>query len=286
MPENEGFSLTTVWNTISEALSKWGLKVVAAIVVLIIGLIIARAVRRSMGRRLGKTKLDNTLALFFAALTYYLLMTVVVIFVLGLFGIETTSLVAVIGAAGLAIGLALQGALSNFAAGVMLLVFRPLKVGDLVEAAGVIGVVAEIGMFSIKLDTPDNIRISMPNSKVYGEVIKNYTHHDKRRNDMVVGVSYSDDIGLAIKTIEKVIDADPRALKDPAPQVAVGELADSSVNILVRPWCKPADYFSLRFDLTRKFKEELEAAGCSIPFPQNDVHLHRVDVDSSTGQAA
>jgi len=276
MPENEGFSLTTVWNTITEALSTWGLKVVAAIVVLIIGLIVARAVRRSMGRRLGKTKLDNTLALFFAALTYYLLMTVVVIFVLGLFGIETTSLVAVIGAAGLAIGLALQGALSNFAAGVMLLVFRPLKVGDMVEVAGVVGVVAEIGMFSMKLDTPDNIRVNLPNSKVYGDVVKNFTHHQTRRNDMVVGISYTDDIGRAIETIEKVIEAEPRALKDPAPQIAVGELGDSSVNILVRPWCKPADYFSLRFDLTRRFKEELEAAGCSIPFPQQDVHLHRI----------
>jgi small conductance mechanosensitive channel len=276
MPENEGFSLTTVWNTITEALSTWGLKVVAAIVVLIIGLIVARAVRRSMGRRLGKTKLDNTLALFFAALTYYLLMTVVVIFVLGLFGIETTSLVAVIGAAGLAIGLALQGALSNFAAGVMLLVFRPLKVGDMVEVAGVVGVVAEIGMFSMKLDTPDNIRVNLPNSKVYGDVVKNFTHHETRRNDMVVGISYTDDIGRAIETIEKVIEAEPRALKDPASQIAVGELGDSSVNILVRPWCKPADYFSLRFDLTRRFKEELEAAGCSIPFPQQDVHLHRI----------
>jgi small conductance mechanosensitive channel len=276
MPENEGFSLTTVWNTITEALSTWGLKVVAAIVVLIIGLIVARVVRRSMGRRLGKTKLDNTLALFFAALTYYLLMTVVVIFVLGLFGIETTSLVAVIGAAGLAIGLALQGALSNFAAGVMLLVFRPLKVGDMVEVAGVVGVVAEIGMFSMKLDTPDNIRVNLPNSKVYGDVVKNFTHHETRRNDMVVGISYTDDIGRAIETIEKVIEAEPRALKDPASQIAVGELGDSSVNILVRPWCKPADYFSLRFDLTRRFKEELEAAGCSIPFPQQDVHLHRI----------
>jgi small conductance mechanosensitive channel len=142
--------------------------------------------------------------------------------------------------------------------------------------------VAEIGMFSIKLDTPDNVRISMPNSKVYGDIIKNFTHHEQRRNDMVVGISYSDNIGVAVETIKKVIDADPRALKDPAPQIAVGELADSSVNILVRPWCKPEDYFSLRFDLTRRFKEELEAAGCSIPFPQNDVHLHRVD----GGQAA
>jgi len=276
MPDNEGFSFTGVLNTISEVLSTWGLKVVAALAVFIIGMIVARSVRRSMGRRLAKTRLDSTLALFFAALTYYVLMTVVVVFVLGLFGIETASLVAVIGAAGLAVGLALQGALSNFAAGVMLLIFRPLKVDDVVEVAGVVGVVAEIGMFSIKLDTPDNIRVNLPNSKVYGDLIKNFTHHDKRRNDMVVGVSYSDDIGRAIETIKKVIEADPRALKDPSPQIAVGELADSSVNILVRPWCKPADYFSLRFDLTRRFKEELEAAGCSIPFPQRDVHLHRI----------
>ena len=198
---------------------------------------------------------------------------VVVIAVLNLFGIETTSLIAIVGAAGLAIGLALQGTLSNFAAGVMLLIFRPFKIGDYVQVAGSAGSVVEIGVFTTTLHTPDNVRVTIPNAAVYGETISNFSANENRRVDLVMGISYSDDIGKAMEVIRGVLERDERVLENPALTVAVSELADSSVNIVVRPWCKGSDYWPLRFDLTRALKEELEVAGCSIPFPQQDLHV-------------
>ena len=257
-----------------ELVSAWGLQVVGAIAVLIIGRIVAGALRRGATRALERADTDPTLVPFLSGLVYYLALAVVVIAVLGLFGIETTSLVAVLGAAGLAIGLALQGTLSNFAAGVMLLVFRPFKNGDFVEAAGVKGSVDQIGIFTTVLNTPDNVKIIVPNSTIYNDTITNYSAYDTRRNDIVVGVGYGDDLGVARDTILRVLQADDRVLADPEPQVAVSELGDSSVNFVVRPWCKAEDYWDLRFDLMRALKEQLESAGCSIPFPQTDVHLH------------
>ena len=260
--------------TIITLVSTWGLQVVGAIAVLIVGRIVAGWLRRMTRRALERAKVDAVLIPFLANGVYYLALIVVVIAVLSLFGIETTSLIAVLGAAGLAVGLALQGTLSNFAAGVMLLIFRPFKVGDFVEVAGTGGSVQEVGIFSSVLHTPDNVRITIPNSAVYGDTIKNYSANDTRRNDLVVGISYDDDIARAIDTIQKVLSGDSRVLGDPAPTLAVGELGDSSVNLVVRPWCAGSDYWALRFDLTRKLKEELEAAGCSIPYPQHDVHLN------------
>jgi len=168
----------------------------------------------------------------------------------------------------------MQGTLSNFAAGVMLLAFRPFGLGNYVEVAGVAGSVQEIGIFTTTLNTPDNVQILVPNAAIYGSTIKNYSSNDTRRNDLVIGISYGDDIARAIETIQKVLASDPRVLRDPEPFVAVSELADSSVNLVVRPWCTGADYWALRGDLTRRLKEELESAGCSIPFPQRDVHIH------------
>jgi small conductance mechanosensitive channel len=213
---------------------------------------------------------------------YYVLLAVVAIAVLSSFGVQTASLVAVLGAAGLAVGLALQGTLSNFAAGVMLLVFRPFKVGDFIDAAGTMGSVVEIGVFSTTMKSPDNVLIVVPNSQIYGQIIKNFNGFDTRRVDMVVGVSYDDDLAVVIDTIRRVLDADDRILPEPEPQVAVSNLGDSSVDLVVRPWCRGADYWSLRFDLTRRFKEELEGAGCSIPFPQRDVHLYQVQSASTS----
>ena len=271
-----GFDFSGILNKLSELVSTWGLKVIGAVVVLIVGLIVARSIRRGIRRGMAKSKrIDEALIPFVSGIAYYLLLAALLIAVLQMFGIETTSLIAVLGAAGLAVGLALQGTLSNFAAGVMLLVFRPFKIGDFVEAGGTAGSVKEIGIFSTTLATPDNVKIVMPNSAVYGQTIKNYTANDTRRNDLVMGISYNDDIGKAREVIIKVLNTDERVLKDPAPVVAVSELADSSVNLVVRPWCKKEDYWDVRFDLTRRMKEELEAAGCSIPFPQNDVHLHQ-----------
>jgi small conductance mechanosensitive channel len=260
--------------TVVTLISAWGLRVIGALAVLIVGRIIAGSIRRATQRALERAEVDAVLVPFLANGVYYLTLVVVVIAVLSLFGIETTSLIAVLGAAGLAVGLALQGTLSNFASGVMLLIFRPFKVGDYVEVAGTGGSVQEVGIFSTTLHSPDNVKITIPNSAVYGETIKNYSANDTRRNDLVIGISYGDDIARAVETISQVLAADSRVLDDPAPTVAVGELADSSVNLVVRPWCAGSDYWPLRFDLTRKLKEELEAAGCSIPYPQQDVYLH------------
>jgi small conductance mechanosensitive channel len=146
-----------------------------------------------------------------------------------------------------------------------------------VDAGGTAGTVEAVGLFTTRLNTPDNIHIIIPNSGIYGGTIKNFSHHEHRRNDMVLGISYDDDIGVAVQTIKAVLDAEPRVLKDPEYMVAVSELADSSVNLVVRPWCKASDYWALRFDLTRTLKERLEAAGCSIPYPQRDVYLHKTD---------
>jgi small conductance mechanosensitive channel len=262
--------------------SIWGLRVVGALTVLILGRMACGIARNAVRSAMEKRAVDASLIPFVSGLVYFTLLAAVVIAVLGMFGIETTSLVAVLGTAGLAIGLALQGTLSNFSSGVMLLLFRPFQVGDFVDTAGVAGSVAEIGLFSTILNTGDNVRIIVPNSAVFGATIKNFSANDTRRNDIVLGISYGDDIGRAIETVNQILERDERVLREPAPVVAVSELADSSVNLVVRPWCKTEDYWALRFDLQRTFKEQLEAAGCSIPFPQQDVHVHQVSGAAST----
>jgi small conductance mechanosensitive channel len=264
-------------DTLIGLVSAWGLSVLGAIAVLVVGRMVARALRSGVTRGLVRSKLDETLVPFLSGIVYYLALAVVLIAVLGLFGIETTSLVAVLGAAGLAIGLALQGTLSNFSAGVMLLGFRPFRKGDVVEVAGQKGKVNEVGIFTTVLDTPDNVRIIVPNSAIYGATITNYSAYDTRRNDLVIGVGYGDDLATAESVIRRVIGSDSRVLKEPEPLIAVSNLGDSAVDFVVRPWCTADDYWGLRFDLTRRLKEELEAAGCSIPFPQRDVHVFRND---------
>jgi len=259
----------------ADLLTQWGLKVVGAIALLIVGRMVAGLLRKLTRRSMKKAEVDATLIPFMSSMVYYLAMAVVLIAVLGLFGIQTTSLIAILGAAGLAIGLALQGTLSHFASGIMLLIFRPFRVGDVVDVGGTIGKVEEIGIFTTTLKSPDNIKITVPNSQIYGSTIKNMNGYETRRVDMVMGVSYDDDLALAMETMMRVIQEDTRVLAEPEPQIAVAELGDSSVNFVVRPWCKAEDYFGVKFDLTRRFKEELEAAGCSIPFPQRDVHLFR-----------
>jgi small conductance mechanosensitive channel len=216
---------------------------------------------------------DPQLIPFFQQATHYSLLAIVVVAVLQLFGVETTSLVAVIGAAGLAVGLALQGTLSSFAAGVMLLVMRPFKIGDAISVSGSTGVVAEVTLFVTTLNTFDNVQIMLPNSAVYGSTITNFSANEQRRIDLVIGISYGDDIGQAIESIHSILRADDRVLQEPAPAVAVTELADSSVNIMVRPWVDSSNYGAVRGDLTRALKEGLEEAGISFPFPQQDLHL-------------
>ena len=255
-------------------LTTYGLDVVGAIVTLIIGWMLAGWVQGAVSRGLGKIeKVDETLRGFFSSLAKYVVLAVVVIAVLNQFGVETTSLVAVLGAAGLAIGLALQGTLSNVAAGVMLLLFRPFKVGDFIEAAGITGSVKSIGLFVTELATADNVQIIAPNSQVWGTSVKNYSHHAQRRVDLVMGIAYEDNIDQAIAAINDVVKADERALTDPAPMVAVSELADSSVNLVVRVWCAGGDYWPLKFDLTKALKERFDAEGISIPYPQRQIHM-------------
>jgi len=205
---------------------------------LIVGRMVAGLLRKMTRRAMTKGDVDATLVPFLSSLVYYLALAVVVIAVLGLFGIQTTSLIAILGAAGLAVGLALQGTLSHFASGIMLLIFRPFRVGDFVEVSGTLGTVDEIGIFTTTLTSPDNIKISVPNSQIYGNTIKNMNGHETRRVDMVMGVSYDDDLALAMETMRRVIQEDDRVLAEPEPQIAVAELADSSVNFVVRPWCK------------------------------------------------
>jgi len=265
-----------VQNTVT-LVSTWGLRMAGALAVLILGRFACGAARKAVRRGLESRGVDASLVPFISNLVYFILLAAVVIAVLGLFGIETTSLVAVLGTAGLAIGLAIQGTLANFSSGVMLLLFRPFRVGDYIEAAGAAGTVGEIGVFSTTLNTPDNVRIIVPNSGIFGATIKNFSANDTRRNDIILGISYDDDITNAIAVVNAVLGKDSRVLSDPEPTVAVSELSDSSVNLVVRPWCRKEDYWSLRFDLIRRFKEDLEQGGCSIPYPQRDVHLHQVN---------
>ncbi|NNF37412.1 MAG: mechanosensitive ion channel, partial [Gemmatimonadetes bacterium] len=254
--------------TITDLATQWGLKVLGALAVVMLGRIVAGWLRSIARKGLTRADFDATLVPFLANLAFIAIMTFVLISAAGLVGIPVTSFIAVIGAAGLAIALAFQGTLSNFSSGIMLLTFRPFKVGDLVEAGGVKGVVQEIGIFTTTIHTPDNVRIIVPNTTVSGSTIKNFSANPTRRIDLVMGVGYGDDLNLAIETIRTVLGEDDRVLADPAPQVAVSELGDSSVNIVVRPWVDGEDYWGARFDLTKALKERLEAAGCEIPFPQ------------------
>ena len=262
-----------VLQKLPDVLIPYGLKIIAAIAIFFLGRWISKLLSRLFERLLLRSKVDQTLARFVRNLSYYTILVFVIIAAVDKIGIKTTSLVAVMGAAGLAIGLALQGALSNFAAGVLLVLFKPFKVGDFVEAAGTMGVVQEIKIFNTVLSHPDNRRIILPNAQVTGAKIVNFTAVDKRRVDMVFGISYNDDIGKAKDILLTLVQSDPRILKDPAPVVAVSELADSSVNLICRPWAAPENYWGVFFDTMENGKAELEKAGISIPFPQRDIHL-------------
>jgi small conductance mechanosensitive channel len=259
-----------------------GMQVLAAIAILVVGWLIAATAERAVRKRSERSKvLDTTLAIVLAKITRALVLAVTLIAVLNQFGVQTTSLIALLGAAGLAIGLALQGALSNVAAGIMLLVLRPFRVGDVVEFGSTLGTVDEIGLFVTSMHRPDNIAMIVPNSQIWGNTIMNYGLNDTRRIDLIFGISYSDDMDKAIDIINRLIEADERCLKEPAPLVAIAELADSSVNIYARPWVKREDFFATKLDLTRKVKERFDAEGVSIPFPQRDVHMHQVQAKAA-----
>ncbi|MBW1786768.1 MAG: mechanosensitive ion channel [Deltaproteobacteria bacterium] len=258
-------------------ITSYGIKVIGAIIILILGRIAAGIVRRFVRRLLGRANTDPSIISFVGSLAYFLILTFTVLAALAKFGIQTAAFVAILGAAGFAVGFALQGSLANFAAGVLILVLRPYRVGDVIEAAGVVGAVKEIKLFTTVMATPDNIKIMVPNGKIFGDTIKNITAFDTRRVDMVMGIGYSSDIQKAYDVMADIMKADERILEDPAPQIAVSELADSSVNLVVRPWVKKEDYWGVKFDLTRKFKEAFDEVGIEIPFPQRVVHMTQVE---------
>jgi small conductance mechanosensitive channel len=257
-----------------ELLTVYGIKVVAAVVIFIIGRWVAKAIANFIKKIMTKSNTDITLVRFVGNLSYIALLAFVIIAALNQLGIQTTSFIAILGAAGLAIGLALQGSLGNFAAGVLMIIFKPFKVGDFIEGAGVAGTVEEIQIFTTQLKTPDNKTIIVPNAKMTGDNITNYTMKGTRRVDFVFGIGYDDDIDKARKIIEKIIAEDNRVLKDPAPMVAVSELADSSVNFVARAWTSADDYWGFYFETTEKVKKQFDAEGISIPYPQRDVHVY------------
>ena len=260
----KGYELATVF----------GVKIVSALAVFIIGRWIVKYLGNLTGKVMEKRNIDPTLTRFVSNMTYIALLTFVILAALGMLGVQTTSFIAVIGAAGLAVGLALQGSLSNFAAGVLMIIFRPFKVGDFIEGAGVAGVVEEIQIFTTQLATPDNKTIIIPNAKLTADNIINYSTKGTRRADMVFGIGYDADIDSARDIITEILSNDGRVLKDPPLQVVVSQLADSSVNFAARVWVNATDYWGVVFDTTEAVKKRFDKAGITIPFPQRDVHLY------------
>lgn len=267
-------NIDKIIETVSLYLSTYALKVVAAIIILMVGKWISRKLADLLSKVLKKNNIDVTLISFLENIAYYALLVVVVIAALGQLGINTTSFLTIVGAAGLAIGLALKDSLSNFASGVMLILFRPFRVGDAVNAGGVLGKVESITIFNTIINTPDNQRVIVPNSAITSGVITNITANPTRRVDLVMGIGYDDDIRKAKGIMEQIIKDDKRVLSDPAPTIAVSELADSSVNFVVRPWVKTEDYWDVYFDLTEKLKITFDQEGITIPYPQRDVHMY------------
>ncbi|SMF67008.1 small conductance mechanosensitive channel [Tistlia consotensis] len=254
-------------------IATYGLSVLAAIGILVVGLILAGWAGRSTERALGRIRhVDATLRGFIGSLVKYVVLAVTILAVLSQFGVQTASLLAIFGAVGLAVGLALQGTLSNLAAGVMLMMFRPFRAGDYIVSGSLSGTVKNITLFTTELATPDNVQVIAPNNDLWGTPITNYSVYTTRRLDLTVGIGYGDDIGKARDTLTALMQADGRVHADPAPQVLVANLGDSAVELILRLWCDAGDYWAVKWDLTRGIKESLDAAGIEIPFPQRTVH--------------
>jgi len=255
----------------------YGAQLLLAGLIFALGLWISRWVRALIRRALEHRRVDPLLVEFVGSLVYYVLLVAVALAAVSRIGIDTTSFLAVAGTMGLAIGLAMKDNLSNFSSGVVLILFRPFTLGDYIEVAGTAGTVKSISLSSTILSTPDNQKIIVPNNKITGEIIRNVTANDTRRIDMLIGIGYGDDIAKAKQVVANLLAADPRVMTEPMPQIAVAELADSSVNLVVRPWVATGDYWSVRFDLTERIKLALDENGISIPFPQRDVHMIAAD---------
>ncbi|MEQ8853644.1 mechanosensitive ion channel domain-containing protein [Gimesia sp.] len=267
-----------LWHTVKTFLATQGtqfaINVVVALAIFLVGKWIANILSRFCNRLMKQAKVDETLARFLSNIVYSILLVIVVLAALSELGINTTSLAAVLAAAGFAVGMAFQGTLSNFSSGVMLILFKPFRVGDYIEAAGTAGVVEEIQIFTTSMRTGDNIAIVVPNSHITSGNIRNFSIKENRRIDLVIGCGYDDDLKAVKAFLEEVVNGDYRVLADPAPVIAVNELADSSVNFVVRPWVKNADYWATRWDLTERIKLGFDERGFTIPYPSRDVHLY------------
>ncbi|MDH3509986.1 MAG: mechanosensitive ion channel [Gammaproteobacteria bacterium] len=274
--EMPGTSIDLLTQFISiDLLTQFGYRIIAAVLIFLIGRWVAKWLVNFARKWMAKSNLEDTLGHFLTNLLYGVLMTVIVIAAINQLGVQTTSLLAVVGAAGLAIGLALQGSLSNFAAGVMIVAFRPYRVGDYIEAGGVAGTVVEVQIFTTVLKSPDNKKIIVPNAQIMAGTIVNISANPTRRVDLVAGCGYNDDLDKVRQVLEAIVSADDRVLADPAPTIAVAELGDSSVNFVVRPWVNAADYWPTHFDMTEAIKRRFDEEGISIPYPQRDVHIYQ-----------
>ncbi len=269
------FTSEDIQNLIETYAIPWAINIAFAILIFVAGRIIVGLLISMFTSLMGKSKYDPMLVNFLGSILRAILMLVVIVASLNQLSVDTTSLVAILGAAGLAIGLSLQDSLKNFAAGVMLLVFKPIRAGDYVEAGGTAGVVKHIGIFTTTMNTPDNKEVIVPNGAIYGGNIVNYSMQPTRRVDMVFGIGYGDDLLKAKNLLTEMVKEDERILAEPAPTVAVSELGDSSVNFVVRPWAKTEDFWGVKFDFTEKVKLRFDQEGISIPFPQMDVHIHK-----------
>lgn len=270
------FDSETMSTFLETYLIPWGINIITAVLIFIIGLLVVKLLINLLGKALGRTKLDLILVEFIQAIAKAILLIFVIVAALDRLGVDTTSLIAVLGAAGLAIGLALQGSLQNFAAGFMLLMFRPFKAGDYVEAASVGGMVEKISIFTTILRTPDNKEVTVPNGLIYKDSITNYSARDTRRVDMIFSISYGDDIKKAREIISAALKADERILPEPEPTIVVGALGESSVDFWVRPWVNTSDFWPVKWDITEKIKIDFDGSGITIPFPQMDLHLDKV----------
>lgn len=264
-----------IMNTVSTYLLTYGFRVLAALVILFVGRWIVDLLTKIISSLLDKARFDRTLSSFIQHLITMAGMAFVIIAAVNKLGVETTSIVAVVGAAGLAVGLALQGSLANFAAGVLLIIFKPFKVGDCIQLGSEVGIVQSLQIFNTVVHTLDNRRLILPNSKITDDVIVNLTAVDKRRVDLTFSISYSDDIKKAKEALREVLEKDERIIKETKPVIAVCELAESSVNIVCRPWVKPHHYREVLFDVLEEGKYALERAGMTIPFPQRDIHIYQ-----------
>jgi len=257
--------------------SSYGLKIIGALVIFVVGKWIARRIQSVVVKLMNKNKVDDTLVSFIESIVYIMLMIVVILAAINTLGVQTTSFVAILGAAGLAIGLALQGTLGNVGSGVLLISFRPFKMGDFVTVGGETGTVAGISIFATTLHTLDNKVIIVPNAAVSGGNITNFSTRDTRRIDLTFGIGYADDLKLAKEVLNQIMNDDPRVLAEPEPFVGVSELGDSSVNFVFRPWVKSDDYWDVYFDMNEKVKLTFDEKGISIPFPQMDIHLNKIE---------